>query len=417
MKASGRILATVILMLVSAVSIAQTAGSLRLHHIEKRYNIFFPINGSKIESDYQDNSQTIETIHRDIEDTFGNDRTPFPPLDSILILATSSPDGSLAYNRELAKKRAVSTSLLLQQMFPELTPSNIKIEYIEEDWDGLRQILMADYNFPQREEMLQIIESPLSADVKEKKLRGCREGWSHFRRNHIYALRNSSITLIFPGERNELATAHKLERIEACSHKPVLEAHQPKIKRYNPSIEIPEKRKVAAIHTNLLLPFSNIGVEVCINNRWSVEGDYYFPWVFREDDHKDATQLLAWGVTARRWFGKDRRCDERLLGHSLGLGAYMGYYDFGRNYSGHQGEFASLVLDYTYAMPIFKRKMHLEFSIGAGYLYSYARPYDVFEEGGKAFREGYTKKVNWVGPLKAAVSLVVPISIKTGATK
>ncbi len=172
----------------------------------------------------------------------------------------------------------------------------------------------------------------------------------------------------------------------------------------------PIKYKVAAVRTNLLAPLSNIGAGVCIGNRWSIEGDYYFPWMFREKDNQDATQLLAWGITGRYWLGKGRTHTNRLLGHSLGLGTYIGYYDFERNYSGHQGEFASVCLDYTYAAPIFKKKMHIEFTFGAGYLYSYARPYDVFEPGGKAYREGYTKNIHWLGPLKAGVSFVVPLN-------
>lgn len=123
-------------------------------------------------------------------------------------------------------------------------------------------------------------------------------------------------------------------------------------------------------------------------------------------------QLLAWGVTGRYWLGKGRTYKNRLLGHSVGLGTYIGYYDLERNYTGHQGEFASVCLDYMYAMPVFKNRMHLEFTVGLGYLYSYARPYDVFESGGKAFREGYTKNIHWVGPLKAGVSLVVPFYMK-----
>lgn len=170
--------------------------------------------------------------------------------------------------------------------------------------------------------------------------------------------------------------------------------------------------RIAAVGTNLLAPLTNIGSEVCINNSWSIEADYYFPWFFRKDDNRNATQLLAWELTGRYWFGKERANKKRLLGHALGLGAYIGYYDFERNYSGHQGEFASIFLDYTYALPIFKKKkMHLKFTLGLGYLYSYARPYDVFEPGGKAYKEGYAKNIHWVGPAKAGVSLVVPVNI------
>ena len=409
MKTSKHILLTIVCLLMSYVSFGQTAEPSNLSYVYKRYNIFFPINSSKIESNFQNNSRTIETIRQDIENTFGSGKAVPSSSDSILILSTSSPDGSFEFNRNLAKKRAANTSRLLQEMFPAFSSSNIKVEYMEEDWDGLRQILRADPDFPQREEMLMIIESELSADEKEKSLRSCIEGWEHLITNHIYALRTSSITLTVLGIRDEFAISQALDRIEAFCYTPVFEAPESGITFDTSSIKFPRRQKVAAVRTNLLSPLSNVGVEVCINDRWSIEGDYYFPWLFRKADHQNAMQLLAWGVTGRYWFGKGRSYLNRLLGHSVGLGTYAGYYDFERNYTGHQGEFASICLDYMYAMPIFKNRMHLEFTLGVGYLYSYARPYDVFEPGGKAFREGYTKNIHWVGPLKAGVSLVVPI--------
>jgi hypothetical protein len=394
---------------MSAVSFGQTAEPSSLHHIEKRYNIFFPINSSKIERDFYSNSRTIETLRQDIENTFSNGRITPSASDSIYILSTSSPDGPRGFNRNLAKRRAESTSRFLQQLFPEFSQSNIIVEYIEENWDGLRQILRTDLDFPQREEMLGIIESSMSADDKERSLRGCTEGWEYFVNNHIYALRNSSITLTVLGISDEFATTRVLDRVENFSYTPVFEIPQSSIAFKASKIDSHRRQQVVAVRTNLLSPLTNIGVEVCLNDRWSLEADYYFPWVARNEDHQDAVQMLAWGVTGRCWLGKNRTYTSRLLGHSVGLGTYIGYYDLERNYTGHQGEFASVCLDYMYAMPVFNNRMHLEFTVGLGYLYSYARPYDVFESGGKAFREGYTKNIHWAGPLKAGVSLVVPI--------
>ena len=171
----------------------------------------------------------------------------------------------------------------------------------------------------------------------------------------------------------------------------------------------PKRRKVAAVRTNLLVPLSNIGVEVCLNTGWSVGADYYFPWLIRKADHKNAIQLLGWGLEGRYWFGKERKETDRLKGHSIGLSSYAGYYDFERNYSGIQGEFINIGVDYLYALSLCKERLHLEFNIGLGYIYSNVTPYDVFEEGGKAFKEGYIKKFHWVGPVKAGVSLAVPI--------
>ena len=205
MKTSNYILLTMIWLLMSAVSFGQTADPSSLHHIEKRYNIFFPINSSYVDSTCSNNSHTIETIRQDIRNTTFNYQ-----IDSVLIIATSSPDGSVKFNRNLSRRRAESTSRLIQQLFPEIIPLNIKVRYLDEDWDGLHQILKSDQNFPQRHEMLRIIESPLSADDKEKSLRRCSAGWDYFIRNHIYALRNASIILAVRGKRYQYATAPSL---------------------------------------------------------------------------------------------------------------------------------------------------------------------------------------------------------------
>lgn len=394
---------------MSYVSFGQTAEPSNLSYVEKRYNIFFPINSSYVDSTFSNNSHTIKTIRQDIRNTFCADSTLHFEMDSILIIATSSPDGSLEFNRNLARRRAESTSRLILELFPESAALNIKVQCVDEDWDGLRQILRADPDFPQRDVMLDIIESELTADAKEKALRNCKEGWANLVSNHIYVLRNSSISLNVLGVQDEFAIAQPLESLSAICYIPVFEAPESGIIYLIREPEPLTRKTFMAVRTNLLVPATNIGAEFCLGNSWSVGADYYFPWLCRKDDHKNAMQMLAWGVTGRYWLGKGRTYKNRLLGHSVGLGTYIGYYDLERNYTGHQGEFASVCLDYMYAMPVFNNRMHLEFTVGLGYLYSYARPYDVFESGGKAFREGYTKNIHWAGPLKAGVSLVVPI--------
>lgn len=78
---------------------------------------------------------------------------------------------------------------------------------------------------------------------------------------------------------------------------------------------------------------------------------------------------------------------------------------------GDQGEFVQVGVDYLYSLPVWKDRLHLEFSLGLGYIYSHVKPYDVFEDGGKAYKTGYTENFHWLGPTKATVSLVVPIKV------
>ena len=123
-------------------------------YVVKRYNLFFRINSPVIYEDFQDNAKTIATMRQDIEATLQMDGSV---PDSLLILSTASPDGGYEFNKRLAKNRAASTEKLLLEMFPQFKDAHIKVEYLEEDWDGLRQVLRAHPEFPQREEMMEVI--------------------------------------------------------------------------------------------------------------------------------------------------------------------------------------------------------------------------------------------------------------------
>ena len=104
------------------------------------------------------------------------------------------------------------------------------------------------------------------------------------------------------------------------------------------------------------MPLLNAGVEVPLGNRWSVAGDYYFPWIWPTQKNKNCFELLGWSVEGRYWFGRDRQPQDRLKGHSVGVYMAGGYYDFEKNYRGMQGEFVSPGVDYTYSMAVGKTK-------------------------------------------------------------
>ncbi|MBO4757868.1 MAG: DUF3575 domain-containing protein, partial [Bacteroidales bacterium] len=71
-----------------------------------------------------------------------------------------------------------------------------------------------------------------------------------------------------------------------------------------------------------------------------------------------------------------------------------------------------LGFDYKYTARLNRRRygLRMEFTIGVGYIHSDAREYKVFTAGGEAIRTGATKNINWFGPTKAGISLVIPIT-------
>lgn len=413
-----RYISTLFLCLFTAtVCVAQTEGE-RLRRIEKRYHLFFEVNSSSIDGCYKDNSRTIEDMRRDIEATLLYDNAV---PDSILILSTSSPDGRYEYNRILAKRRALSTSKLLHEFFPQFSDSHIRVEFLEEDWDGLRQVLRANPDFPQRDEMLIIVESSLSPDMKEKALRACKEGWDRLISDYVYALRNSSITITVIGKRDEYAISEALDSLSDISYIPVFEQPSTTIQFDRRFKEKKWRKMILAARTNLLFPGLSVGLEFPIKDNWSIGFDYMYPWAVSKNNRWCA-EMLGLFLDARYWFPGEKNKwsrTERLQGHAVGVYAGAGYYDFQNKKRGAQGEYLDFGVDYTYALPVANNKLRFEFNIGIGMIRTQYRPYYPASDYSDLIKEPGIKyhTTNFFGPTRAGVSLVVPIVVNTKAPK
>lgn len=408
---------TLVLFLGCLTGYAQESAN---QHISKRYNIFFEINKYSFDKNFRDNARTIEIMREDIETTLKMDGV-LP--DSLLILSTASPDGRYSWNQVLAKNRAASTQKLLLEMFPEFKNAHIKVEYLEEDWDGLYQVLKANPQFPQREQMMAVIEDDNDVQSKEQRLRALKQGWRYLVNNYIYALRNSSITLSvvmtatnaddeFVRERPAQEPLPELQ----YSYTPTFEQPVGDIAPYTP--EPPKFRKtILAARTNLLIPGMNVGMEIPIGSHWSIGLDYFYPWAVSKDNLW-CGEMLGWFIDAKYWFpGKNNKWapDSKLKGHAVGLYAGVGYYDYQNKAHGAQGEYLDLGIDYTYALPVANDKLRLEFNIGLGLISTLYRPYypssdyeDLIKEPGIKYRS-----TNFFGPTRAGVSLVYPITVTT----
>ena len=161
-----------------------------------------------------------------------------------------------------------------------------------------------------------------------------------------------------------------------------------------------------AVKTNLLFDAAlmpNIELEVPIGKRWSLNGEYMFPWWLINDD-RYCLQILMGGLEVRYRPGR-RSGRDVLTGHFLGLYAGGGKYDLQWDKNGYQGEFfIAAGVSYGYAHSI-ARNLRLEYNIGIGMLRTDYRHYHsrdnhqtlLWQENGE-----YT----WLGPTKLKISLV-----------
>ena len=391
-----------------------------LPHLEKRYNIFFRINSPEIDPSFQNNERAIEQMRKDIESTLALDGVV---PDSLLILSTASPDGRYEFNKWLAKERAASTRKLILEMFPQFENSHIEVAYLEEDWDGLLQVLKVHTEIPQRDEMMAIIADGENLVSKEWRLRELRTGWRHIVNNYIYALRNSSITMKVVMTATNADDEFVREVIQPIDTVVAFEYTPHFPQPFNNEAIAPQKetrkyqKTILAARSNLLIPGLNVGIEIPIRENWSLGLDYYYPW-FVSNANKWCVEMLGWFVDAKYWFTNDNTRwmpDSKLKGHAVGVYAGLGYYDFQNKIKGAQGEFIDLGVDYTYALPVANDKLRLEFNLGLGFLKTWYRPYtpssdyaDLIKEPGVKYRT-----TNFISPTKAGVSLVWPITVTT----
>ncbi len=169
---------------------------------------------------------------------------------------------------------------------------------------------------------------------------------------------------------------------------------------------------VAAPRANILAggPFFNTGMEFPIDPHWSAGIDFYWPWFPRLGNMQNCFQFWAFDLEGRYWFNAQPKLQNtRLLGHAVGAYTAFGLYDFEKKGTGHQGTFLNVGVDYTWAMPIFNGRVHLEFSLGVGAIISWAQPYDAYGDNILYKRANMRERILWFGPTRAQVSLVVPI--------
>ena len=383
--------------------------------IQKKYNLYFGIGSSKVNNSLYGNGEVLDQIKEDISSIKADKVIP----DSLVIVSSSSPDGNTSFNLRLARMRADNTVSQVYRLLPEFRNASLRTDHYEESWDIVRQVLENDPDFPQREQMLSILDTDLSEEMKEASLKKCTEGWAYLIENYIYAFRNSTIYLWLDlkGVVDEYVRIAPLPTLSQLTDTLVFDAPVPAVTRayHDGSAFTPSPDIIWALRTNLLVPALNAGLEIPIKENWSLGLDYYFPWFWPNQKNKNCFEFLGWSVEGRYWFGRDRQPQDRLRGHSVGLYVGGGYYDFERNYRGMQGQFVSPGLDYTYAMPIGRKKrLNLEFTLAVGYIRSWGTTYNVYGDYGALYPDEGTVIWDYVGPTKAAVTLVVPFYRKEG---
>lgn len=424
-------MALITMMLCGIFSISSHASNLCQHEssyqnkaavTETQYDtistskIYFRHDKAAIDSNYLENRTSLISIRKALQEIASE--SPHS-IASIIIEGYSSPVGNEPYNQRLSLRRAQKAEAFLRTI-PGLKDLNMILVGKGEDWDTFTKDINADYHKENRRLVLTILDLNIPTYQKEIQLKALDHGqatWSYLVRNHMTASRHA-VTVVVVKNRFAGEILPKLDTITTGAVTMLQSTiNTADLFKPAPSSKTPlvSKTPLASVRTNLLVPALNVGAELPLGNNWSVAADYYFPWIWPSKKNENCFEFLGWSAEGRYWFGRNRKPQDRLKGHSVGVYFAGGYYDFERSYRGMQGEFISPGVDYTYSMAIGRRKnLHLQFTLALGYIRSWGRTYNVFGSYGDLYPDEGTLVWDYIGPTKAAVTLVVPFYKKEG---
>lgn len=375
----------------------------------KSVAIYFRFDKAVVDSGYMDNHRALLSLDILLSDSIQSER-----IDSINIFSFSSPDGSRKYNQRLSERRSAAIKKYLLWKYPHLDHCSIYSRPQGENWQGLRQLIEQDTDQPSREKVLQIIDHTPDTDLCKVLLRRLDGGIPyHYIRNRLLRnLRSASVCIVWMRQ-EPLVTlpgpVYSLSSLTQHSSTPILTEHliPDTIKCSIPSVV--SKRPLLAIKTNLLFDATlmpNVEIEVPIGKRWSINGEYMFPWWLIDND-KYCLQIVSGGLEGRYWLGNRQSREQRevLTGHFLGLYAGGGKYDLQWKENGYQGEFfIAAGISYGWATRI-ARNLHLELNVGIGMLRTNYRHYHAIDDYETLLWQK-NGRYTWFGPTKAKLSLV-----------
>lgn len=388
--------------------------------------IYFRWDKSNLDPTYLTNATAL----RQIDSLIRSNHTL--PIDSMRIIAYASPEGAAAYNQKLSQQRAFALKEYLVETYSGIIrQQQIICEAKGENWEEFREMAIADTLLPMKAQLLKVIDNPKIDNTERQRqierIDGGRLYKNYILPNYYRRLRSGASLAI--SYRPPFSLTIEQQPVRSVLDKLSPPPTTATLSAIRTTSTTPSDRYIRpfSLKTNLLSDIAtmpNIELEVPIGKRFSIMGEWTFPWWGGLRYSKNFTlQMLSGGGEIRYWFTRNHNQQNKfskwgdynpLCGWFVGIYAGGGVYDFQFWGDGIQGEFfiASGVSG-GYAHPIGKH-LHMEYSIGIGYLQTDYRHYTPID-GHKVWE--YDGRQKWFGPTKAKISLVWSPRFKIKARK
>lgn len=136
--------------------------------------IIFKVSKIEIDSSVFNNEVTFGKILSAIDKIFAN---PKYKVDKIEIAGYASPEGKRSFNNWLGQNRAKALIDYIIQNRPQynLTTDNFRLRNGEENWEGLRRLVLAS-TIEEKNQVVEIIDMDLSDEDKKSRIKAIDKG-------------------------------------------------------------------------------------------------------------------------------------------------------------------------------------------------------------------------------------------------
>ena len=191
-----KVCVTILILIMLLIGMKRVCAQEHRHKIDSVNNIvlYFKIDGAILDSTYMGNSKSLKKL-----DELIKNKLIISNLDSIIIVASSSPDGNEVYNLNLSKKRAESVKTYITGKYPMIKNKLIRALYTGENWTDFKRMIETDKNIPYREKLISIINSNRENGAKEWLIKTLANGepWRYIKKNFLPQLRAGAVCVIY----------------------------------------------------------------------------------------------------------------------------------------------------------------------------------------------------------------------------
>lgn len=136
--------------------------------------IDFDLGKAEVDTDLADNASELRRIRKCIDDVVSRNELV---LDSLIVVASCSPEGSYELNSRLSKARSQAVMSHISEFVPDEWRVHLKTSQLPENWDQLEKLIASDTVIADsvKDDMMRIMHGPDSPDVREEKLSRMKE--------------------------------------------------------------------------------------------------------------------------------------------------------------------------------------------------------------------------------------------------